>query len=163
LTVWAFRGPIVHGFSARILSGNEVFILTRDTGVPEQFYKMLFLLDTHYRSKLLADRHAAAPSSFPSMAIPKQLLRPYNRFVGEDNIIFDPLFDPELGDLHDLPRSFHFVNIECWFLADGPRDLRWCRMVFSAEQEMAGVLAIKSRTDGLNTDRLEGRNCHIWP
>ena len=152
---------VVMAVLSAILSGNEVIIITRDHDVQEQFYKMLFLVDTHYRSMLLADRYVASPSSFPSMPIPEQSAR--DRFVGEDNVVFDPLFNPELGDRHDLPASYRFVNIECWWVGGGANDLRLCRMIFSSEREMARVLATKARTRGLNTDKLGGRNCHLWP
>ena len=47
-----------------IYSGRETVILTKDEDVYEQFFKALWLIDTHYRSMLLAERYAADPEAF---------------------------------------------------------------------------------------------------
>ena len=35
-------------------------------------------------------------------------------------------------------------------------------MTFLAETEMKRLLNVKGDTGGLNTGKLDGRNCHIW-
>jgi hypothetical protein len=40
-----------------LTSGRQTLILTRDADVEEQFFKLLWLIETHYRGMLLADRY----------------------------------------------------------------------------------------------------------
>jgi hypothetical protein len=35
-------------------------------------------------------------------------------------------------------------------------------MSFNAETQMRDLLLVKGKTRGLNTEKLGGRNCHIW-
>jgi hypothetical protein len=49
-------------------SGRPTYILTKDEDLQEQFYKLTWLLDTHYRSMLFAHRFAEEPVSVSNAA-----------------------------------------------------------------------------------------------
>jgi hypothetical protein len=48
-----------------ICTGRETVILTSDEDVYDQFFKLNWLIDTHYRSMLLAEQYEANPEKFP--------------------------------------------------------------------------------------------------
>jgi hypothetical protein len=64
-------------------------------------------------------------------------------------------------DFNPLPRRVHFVNIYCVLLGGEALNLKVTFSAFCAETEMSKVLKIKAATNGLSTDRLDGRNCVI--
>jgi len=59
--------------------------------------------------------------------------------------------------LEILPSPYHSVSVGCLVAADSLTE-----MYFAFETEMQRLLDTKGRTGGLNTDRIEPRNCHIW-
>lgn len=142
-------------FVTAIVTGRETIILTKDEDVFEQFFKLQWLLDTHYRGMLLAKYFQAHPSSFAQHAFPRtddprvdQLFTPEKRVLIERS--------PELLE-QILPRKCDPVMIYCWVLGE-----RLSQFAFCAERGLEDVLLMKARTGGLNTDRLNGQNCHIW-
>jgi hypothetical protein len=140
-----------------------VVILTRDHDVQEQFYKLLYLIELHYKSMLLGDRYASDPAVFPAIPIPKVNCDPYQRFNGENDCVFDPCWDPETGWRSLLPEQAQGVLLQCLWFSGGRNQLTFCPMQFNADQDLARLLEIKGRTGGLNTDKLNGRNCHACP
>ena len=57
------EAPVYLAVERALITGKQTLVLTRDADVEEQF-KLLWLIDTHYREMLLADRyalHAAGP------------------------------------------------------------------------------------------------------
>ena len=50
--------------------GRPTVILTRDADVEDQFYKLLWLIDTHYRGMLLAAAYASDPDVFSARPFP---------------------------------------------------------------------------------------------
>jgi hypothetical protein len=107
---------------------------------------------THYRAMLLADLFSANPLGFTTHPLPHQ----------ED--VSDAF---EAGGLlversdefirKNLPTSCHPVTLHCFVLGQ-----KITHMAFRAETEMGMLLKVKRETGGLNTDRLDGRNCHLW-
>ncbi len=55
---------IVRAFEYALRTGNDVTVLTRDRDLREQFYKFQYILDTHYRSMLLANAFRGQPLNF---------------------------------------------------------------------------------------------------
>lgn len=150
---------VVFAFFYAICFGEEVLILTRDADVQDQFYKMQWLLDTHYRSMLLADRYADDPAAFRTVPVPKddELVR--EAFVGRDDVLVERTSaTPHLV----LPPTAHSVNVHCLLLKGDREHATVSETAFCAEREMARVFAVKGRTSGLNTERLGDRNLHIW-
>ncbi len=137
-----------------ISTGRKIMILSKDEDIQEQFYKLLWLLDTHYRGMLLADLFSSNPSRFTSYPIPKGDLTIEEAFTGENNFLIERS-DEILEEI--LPESFNFVSLYCWIVGE-----KLTQTIFGAEQEMTRLLDIKAKTKGLNTDKLDGRNCHIW-
>jgi hypothetical protein len=139
-------------------TGRVATVVTADADVLDQFAKLLWLLDTHYRAMLLADRYAADFASFNPRSL--RLVRPFRE--DPSAFPFEPgtavLIDrgpPDLG--HVLPPQPRCVALSCWHLGKD-----FSSMTFMAEQEMRRVMEVKDRTGGLNTDRLGERNLHAW-
>ncbi|WP_345259848.1 hypothetical protein [Streptomyces hundungensis] len=133
-------------------TGQKAIILTKDSDIEEQFYKFFWLLDTHYRSMLIADLYSECFSRFPLHVMPDE----FNEypFQGDCNSL---VRRPE-SLLHEvIPDSFRFVAVSCWRIG-----VKSSVLTFGAEREMYRVLHVKGKTGGLNTDRLGGRNFHAY-
>ena len=101
---------------------------------------------------LLADSYSECFSKFKLSAMPSK----YNDrpFVGANNVL---VYRTE-ASIHDLPsKEFNFVAVSCWRI--GPAS---STLTFGAETEMYRVLQVKGRTGGLSSEKLGGRNVHIW-
>jgi hypothetical protein len=129
-------------------------ILTKDEDIFEQFYKLQWLLDTHYRGMLLAKRFCANPSSFAHHAFPCTDPRIDLLFAPDKRLLIER--SPELLQ-QILPVECDLVPIYCWVVGE-----KFSGIAFSAERGLEDVLATKARTGGLNTEGLNGQNCHIW-
>lgn len=135
-------------------TGRPTVILTGDDDVQEQFFKLLWLIDSHYRGMLLADRYATDFTSFRPHPLPPAVASHPDCPFEEGTL----LIERGDGDLrHVLPPRAHFVPIAVW---TARRD--FSMIAFGAEREMFRVLAVKDRTCGLSTGRLGGRNVHPW-
>jgi hypothetical protein len=133
-------------------TGRPTVVLTKDADVEEHFFKLLWLIETHYRGMLLADRYAKMFSQFRFRAFPERLLsHPAFPFEPENAVLIER--DPDMRDI--LPAKSRFVSIECIYIGK-----EFGHMAFGAEREMNRLLRIKDETGGLNTDRLGGRNLH---
>ncbi len=53
------------------------------------------------------------------------------------------------------------MNVYCLVLGGRQSDMKVTFCCFCAEKEIAQMLRIKTETGGLNTDKLNGRNCTI--
>jgi len=58
-----------------LTTGKQTLVLTRDADVEEQFFKLLWLIDTHYRGMLLADRYVERFSSYRTYPVPDEMLQ----------------------------------------------------------------------------------------
>jgi hypothetical protein len=135
-----------------LVTGKTTMILTKDEDLQEQFYKLIWLLDTHYRATLLADYYAAAPWSFEHLGSAPD--HPWVRGRFESLVL---VRKPVAVDRRVLGREFHFVPVMCLLLG---RQL--AELTFGAETEMQRVLEVKAATGGLNTEKLSGLNLHFW-
>jgi len=129
-------------------------LLTRDRDLMEQFYKLCWLVDTHYRAMLIAKAYVRQPELYEQLPLP----------TGQP---WEGLFDMSGGFLWATPGSRmndflpgdpHFVAVECWVLGKTTSE----RLVFGAETEMADVLAVKGHTRGLVSGDLNELNVHPW-
>jgi len=136
-----------------IRTGRPTVLLTKDHDILEQFYKLWWFLDTHYRAMLMADEYVADPFRHRHYPLP-------------DVPMLEQAFDPKDGFLLDrgpsrmnavLPDRFTFVAVECWILGR-----RLTRLTFGAEKEMHRLLEVKGQTGGLVSAGLRGRNLHPW-
>ncbi len=142
-----------------IETGREVIILSKDEDILEQFYKLQWLLDTHYRAMLLADAYAAAPSRFVTHPMPADGdPRLKDAFIGDDDILVErPQWLIGGPDAPILPPYCRPVIVNCWIVGQ-----RVTKLVFCAEREMERLLHTKAATGGLNTYKFGERNLHLW-
>lgn len=142
---------VYSAFEHALKTGQDAMVLTNDEDLAEQFYKLQWMLDTHYRSMLLARAYKDDPAAFPLRGVPDGLLE---AFEGTDSVLIER--SPEqIADV--LPHEFQFVMVSCWVLGD-----RLTQLLFGAETGMNELLGVKGRTRGLNTEILDGRNLHLW-
>lgn len=142
-----------------IETGQDIVIVSKDEDILEQFYKLQWLLDTHYRSMLFADVYASDPSRFVTHSMPK-VDTPWlkNMFVGDDNYLVERQNHFIIGDSAPiLPPYCHPVVVHCWIVGD-----KISQMAFCAEKEMKRLLDTKGATSGLNTYKFGEKNCHLW-
>jgi hypothetical protein len=132
-------------------TGVETVVLTSDADVEEQFFKLLWLLNTHYRGFLLAKRFAEDQSEYETYPVPPELLEEPGPFDDPNALIIER--HPDLLEI--LPEQYHFVGISC--INAG---VYYTHLAFGAETEMAQVLSVKDATGGLSTEELEGRNMY---
>ena len=149
---------VVTAVLTAIMRGSEVFIVSRDVDVLEQYFKLLVLMKEHYRAMLAAEQYAANPNAMAFQQMP----------IGNDGVHVPPFtgtsflqFETTDQEFNPLPSSFHFVNIYCLLLGGEPERMKTTFASFCAETEMARVLQVKAATGGLSTDKLGGRNCLI--
>jgi len=148
---------VVTAVTSSLYESRETVILTKDQDVLEQFYKMQYLLDTHYRGMLLADRYREDPKSLSTTPMPTDNPWLSEVFDVADSILVEPR-DYTLQDL--LPAEFTTSPYQCWFF--GKQTNKLVRLAVTADTAMRRVLEVKGRTSGLNSDRLDGKNCHVW-
>lgn len=142
-----------------IKTGREVVILSKDEDILEQFYKLQWLLDTHYRAMLLADGYAAEPSRFVTHPMPTSSdPRLKDVFVGDDDVLVKrPLWLIRGPGASILPLHCRPVIVHCWIVGEKATSMAFC-----AEREMERLLLTKAATGGLNTYRFGERNLHLW-
>ncbi len=142
-----------------IETGREVVILSKDEDILEQFYKLQWLLDTHYRAMLLADAYAAEPSRFVTHPMPASSdPRLKDAFIGDDGVLVErPLRLISGPGAPILPPYCCPVTVHCWIVGE-----RLATMVFCAEREMERLLLTKAATGGLNTYKFGEKNLHLW-
>jgi hypothetical protein len=141
-----------------ILRGSEVFILTRDQDVLEQYFKLTCHVKEHYRAMLVAEKYANDPGAMDFREV----------HPTSDELQTSPFEGPSIlrlrttdADFNPLGPKYHFVNIYCILFGGEAPNLKATFANFGAETEIAQTLRIKASTGGLSTDRLGGRNCII--
>ena len=148
---------VVAAVTTSLYESRETVILTKDQDVLEQFYKMQYLVDTHYRGLLLADRYCDDPKGLSTTLMPTDNPWLSEVFVVADAVLLEPR-DRSFQDI--LPPAFTTTPYQCWFFGKQTNSL--VRLGFAADADMKRLLEMKGSTRGLNTDKLEGKNCHIW-
>jgi hypothetical protein len=149
---------VISAVLTAILRGCEVLIVTRDPDVLEQYVKLLGLMKEHYRAMLIAEQYASNPATMKFREMPVENDGVHiPTFTGNSFLEFettDVAFNP-------LPPRFHFVTVYCILLGGEPTRMKVTFCAFCAETEMARALKVKAATNGLSTDKLNGRNCLI--
>jgi len=139
-----------------LCTGEPAIVLTQDQDVLEQFYKLWWFLDTHYRGMLMAEEYAAEPNHYPRSALPATAVT-RNYF----NLSESFMINRGNGRMREvLPKSSTPVVPECWLL--NPTRGGLTRLVFCAEVEMIRLLHEKGTTGGLVSARLDGHNLHPY-
>jgi len=140
-------------FVSAICERRPTVILTRDEDIIDQFYKLQWLLDTHYRGLLFADAYFADPDRFSTIAMPQGA--PWSDAFDDGENLLVHRSEEILEAI--LPHEFEVVPVECWLVREGVTHI-----FFLAETPMHRLLSVKAATGGLNTKQASGRNCHIW-
>jgi hypothetical protein len=150
---------VVYAFMHALLFGGETVILSGDSDIEDQVYKLQWLLDTHYRSMLFAERWAKGEIQLPTRTLDVSDALLSEAFHGDDAL----LLEGRTSHLTDvLPEHYTPTLLYNW-LVTGPSDnMRFYPMTWCLEMEMKDVLQVKAATRGCNTELLTGRNCHVW-
>ena len=145
---------VVRAVLFALSTGREVTILTSDRGLHEQFYKLMYLIDTNYRSWLIGNEFRREPDNF---LISNENPDAFNYFGLEDCV---QIALPHGHEKTFLPPQFNFVMVNCLrFGAANSDNTTFSQLGFCSETEMLEVVKVKGRTDGLNTELLNGKNC----
>jgi hypothetical protein len=141
-------------FEHALRTGNPTIILSNDGDIEEQFLKLLWLLNGHYRAMLCARVYASDFGAFRTIPIASGSTGVRRAGIEREGaILIDGDWGPGLERV--LPQSCRFVPIS--YLNGGTRVTQ---MTFGGEQEMAEILDVKDRTGGRSTDLLGTRNLH---
>ena len=149
---------VVMGVLTAILEGREVYIVTTDHDIPEQFNKIFLHIKEHYRAMLAAELYAMQPDRMAFREVP----------VREDQSETHPWTGKSILELRlpenefdVLPREFHSTVAHCMWLDPDETRPKFSYSCFTIETETARVLRVKATTGGLSTDRFGDRNCTI--
>lgn len=145
---------IWYSIAQALVTRCETAIITFDRGLFEQFWKSVWMLDTHYRAMLFASLYAADPFVFRFCGIEEN--QSNKLFVGRFKKYEKP--SSELNEI--LPGFYTPVTISC-FYCDAHKSIQE-QCSFTMDTNMIEVLKVKGRTGGLSSDKLDGKNCHIW-
>lgn len=139
-----------------LCTGEPTIILTLDQDVLDQFYKLWWFLDTHYRGMLLAEEYASDPTRYPRLALPDTAVVRNFFNLGESFLI-----SRGSGRMREvLPKPSPPVVPECWLL--NPNRGTLTRLSFCADREMIRLLQEKGATGGLVSSLLGGHNLHPY-
>jgi hypothetical protein len=134
-------------------TGQQTVVLTKDQDVMEQFYKLWWFLDTHYRAMLIADEYAENPFRYKVLPLP-DLPRISDVFEVSTGVLLQRGPDRMRAV---LPSQFDFVAASCWVVGNS-----FTPLTFGAERSMYRLLQAKGATGGLVSTRLGHRNLHPW-
>lgn len=153
----ADEATVVRAVTLALATGRETTILTRDTDIIEQFYKFIYLLDTHYRSMLIASAYHTQPLNFREQ-ISDEVGPSWSAFDRRSaKFIYRPIGASE----RVLPPDPHWVMLYCYGLGDIRPPWTLDILSFNAEQEMLETIRMKGRTRGLNTNLFGDFNFHL--
>jgi hypothetical protein len=148
---------VVSAVLTGILRGGDLYILTWDIDLQEQFYKLLSLMTSHYEAMLVGEKYAANPESM--VFRPEHLSGEQSGGYEEDAVLVCNIPRSTLANI--LPRNPHPVYLSCLLLGGNKNNLKITRTSFCAETEMASLLRMKSATGGMNTDKFHGKNVFV--
>jgi len=147
---------VVAAAAHAILTGHETSILTRDRDPLEQFRKLLFLIDTHFRCHLIAESFLDTPENV--IEAKGGVETPHDCFEPGDRSI---LYIPRRFVDWVLPKPGNPVMVHCHRLAGEGERMKFASLDFCAQKEMLRLLQVKGRTGGRNYDLPHGNNCHL--
>lgn len=146
---------VVRAFAFALTTGRDVTILTRDGDLLEQFYKLQYLLDTHYRSHLLAESFQKQPLNF-------HRIEHFSKEIEMHEFESVELYSMPAGMTERvLPSEFAFVNVGVERIMESGSDLYFTSLSFAAETGMSELLRVKGETNGLNSNILGRINFHL--
>ncbi len=134
-----------------VTTGRQTLVLTRDADVEEQFFKLLWLVLTHYMGMLLAEHYVGSTGAFRTRPFPVEFAEPDSPFVPDSGVLVER--DASMHSL--LPADGRFVAISCW-----NSGVYTSTIAFGGETGMRRLLGVKDATGGLSTNLLNGRNVH---
>ncbi len=147
---------VVAAVTHAILTGQETSILTRDRDPLEQFRKLLYLIDTHFRCHLVAESFLDTPENLIESQeegeTPHDCFEPGGRSI---------LHLPRRFVDWVLPRPGSPVMMHCHRLAGEGERMKIASLDFCAQREMVRLLRVKGATGGRNYDLPGGKNCHL--
>jgi hypothetical protein len=146
---------VVRSVVSAILTGRETSVLTRDRDLVEQFYKLMYLMDTQYRSVLIADAYVQQPLNFIEAPWPNN--SPYfeNAFISGRL-----MWLPKSANERFLPRHHNFVMVHVYRFGARQGQNSFTAIGFCAEREMLALLRVKDWTRGRNTSAIGIQNFH---
>ncbi len=136
-----------------IYTGHHTVLLTRDADLFDQFYKLQWLIDTHYRGMLFADAYLADLGRFPLIEMPSGTPWDEAFAAGPNRLLLRS--DEEVASL--LSGQYEAIPVECWLITGTESQLH-----INLETPMRRLLAAKAATGGLNSEKVAPRNMHIW-
>ena len=106
-THWADEEVIFTALAHSLRTGAETFVLTKDEDLLDQLYRLVYLVDTHDRSMLIADAYARDFASFRTHPMPRNGAFA-EAFSGNNNVLVE-----RSEDLPNevLPSGFTFVAV----------------------------------------------------
>jgi hypothetical protein len=161
-TFFADEQLIVMAAQTAVLSGQETFLLTWDTGVQEQYFKLHHLLIGDWCACCAGYAADAFPETLPlrrTVVPPDRRDDPTNPVCGDEIItamISQKDFQSEI-----LVQDFSPVCTYCLLIGGDSNGLKVSEFAFCLEGQLTTVLEVKSLTNGQNTPSHGSRNCHV--
>ncbi len=118
----------------------------------EQFFKTMYLIDTDYRSMLLAKKYVSQPLNFIEHPVPKVLARWYE--TQEAKL----LHMPASADSRVLPQEHHWVMAHVDVFGGEGFEQKLTPLAFCCEKEMIDVVHMKGVAGGKNSDSFGEQN-----
>ncbi len=149
---------VVAAFLTAIMDCSDVYIITRDTDILDQFVKLRTLIREHYRAMHTAERFASDPLSLPFREVsPLENDFVPSCFVGTTVL---EMRMPET-QFKVLPQNFHSVIVHCLLLGGARDQPSFSYACANLETEMAQTVKVKATKGGRSTDKFGDHNCTI--
>lgn len=146
---------VVMAVFAAIMTGREVYIITMDTDLQDQFAKLFALIKEHYRAMLAAEIFATQRDKMAFRETPIEAASHTLNCWAESSIL--QLRLPEL-EFDVLPSTYRSTVVHCILLTSDVEKMSYSW--FTIEADTARVLRTKAATNGLSTDRFGDRQLH---
>lgn len=145
---------VVNAVFHSILFQVPVIILTRDNDVFEQFYKLIYLIDTHHASMELAARFLRSPERFLSYVAPA---------IHSDafHSIGATLIEQSDVEIRERTAPDLFTECTCRLLSTSNSPTMQSRISFGVPADYQRVIRMKVSARGKNTDLFGDFNFHI--
>jgi hypothetical protein len=147
---------VVLAVQTAILRGRDVVLLSRDLDIEEQFMKLMAFLQHDYSAMLVADAYHSDPSrmTFEAGAWP-----PFVGYVEDDELL---VWKTNLATVEALkPADYRTIRLHSVIVGSHEGQLKVTPLSFNAETGLKRLLAVKSATNGMNTNKLQGKNCRL--
>ena len=141
-------------------TGRNTTIFTRDHDVLEQFYVLCGLLSSHYQGTLFAKIWANNSALFTHELVP-QTAETKHYFDVENGLMVSKPVPPDDFVRWLLPSEFELICMRCILFTGQDEHLAITPLTFVCETPMLELVQAKGNSWGLNTDLLDGRNCHV--